>query len=40
LGSVEKRKLADLVVLDGNPIEDINNTHRISAVYKGGVVAG
>jgi imidazolonepropionase-like amidohydrolase len=36
LGSVEKRKLADLVVLDGNPLEDISNTRRISAVYKGG----
>ena len=36
LGSVEKRKLADLVVLDGNPLDDIRNTRRISAVYKGG----
>ena len=36
LGSVEKRKLADLVVLDGDPLDDINNTQRISAVYKGG----
>lgn len=36
LGSVEKRKLADLVVLDGDPLDDIRNTQRISAVYKGG----
>jgi len=36
LGTVEKRKLADLVVLDGNPLDDIGNTRRISAVYKGG----
>ena len=36
LGSVEAGKLADLVVLDGNPLDDIRNTRRISAVYKGG----
>ncbi len=36
LGTVEKRKLADLVVLDADPLEDIRNTRRISAVYKGG----
>lgn len=36
LGAVEKRKLADLVVLDGDPLEDIGNTRRIRAVYKGG----
>ncbi|MCQ3805272.1 MAG: amidohydrolase family protein [bacterium] len=36
LGSVEKRKLADLVVLDGDPLEDIRNTQQITAVYKGG----
>ena len=36
LGSVEKRKLADLVVLDGDPLEDIRNTQEITAVYKGG----
>ncbi len=36
LGTVEQRKLADLVVLDADPLEDIRNTRRISAVYKGG----
>ncbi len=36
LGTVEKRKLADLVVLEADPLEDISNTRRISAVYKGG----
>ena len=36
LGSVEKRKLADLVVLDGDPLDDIRNTQKINAVYKGG----
>ena len=38
LGSVEKRKLADLLVLDGDPLADISNTKRIAAVYKGGQV--
>jgi len=38
LGSVEKRKLADLVVLEGDPLSDISNTKRIAAVYKGGRV--
>ena len=36
LGTVEKRKPADLVVLEGDPLEDIRNTQRIAAVYKGG----
>lgn len=41
LGTVEKRKLADLVVLEADPLDDIRNTRRISAVYKGGqAVAG
>ena len=36
LGSVEPRKLADLILLDRNPLEDIRNTRTISAVILDG----
>lgn len=35
-GTVEKGRLADLVLLEANPLDDINNTRRISAVVVDG----
>jgi tetratricopeptide (TPR) repeat protein len=36
MGSVEAGKLADLVLLDANPLTDINNVRKISAVVADG----
>jgi imidazolonepropionase-like amidohydrolase/ketosteroid isomerase-like protein len=38
LGTIEKGKTADLVVLDADPLEDIDNIRRISLVMKDGRV--
>ena len=36
IGSLEPGKLADLVILDGNPLENIRNTERVETVVLGG----
>jgi imidazolonepropionase-like amidohydrolase len=35
-GAIEKGHMADLVMLDGNPLADIRNTRKIAAVVLGG----
>jgi len=36
IGTIEQGKVADLVLLDADPIADIRNTRRIHAVIQGG----
>ena len=38
LGTIQEGKLADLVLLDANPLEDIRNTTKIRAVVSGGKI--
>jgi imidazolonepropionase-like amidohydrolase len=38
LGTIEVGRLADLIVVEGNPLEDIDNVRRLQLVLKEGVV--
>jgi imidazolonepropionase-like amidohydrolase len=38
-GTVEVGKIADLVILDANPLEDIRNIRRVNRVIRGGIAA-
>ncbi len=35
-GVLEKGRIADLLILDGDPLQDIRNTQKINSVYKAG----
>jgi len=37
LGTLEKGKQADFLVLSANPLDDIRNTRKINSVWIGGV---
>ena len=38
IGTLEKRKFADLVAVAGDPLQDISEMERVKFVMKGGVV--
>ena len=40
VGTVEVGKIADLVILDANPLDDIRNVRRVHRVIRGGIVVG
>jgi imidazolonepropionase-like amidohydrolase len=40
LGTIAPGMLADVLVLDADPLADIRNTRRIARVVRGGVLYG
>jgi len=38
VGTIEKGKIADLVLLDASPLTEIGNTRKINAVVVGGTL--
>ena len=38
IGTIENGKIADLVLLDANPLENIKNIRKINTVIKSGVI--
>jgi len=38
LGSLEEGKLADIIVIDGNPLEDIRDTDKVTHTMVNGVL--
>ncbi len=38
LGTLEPGKLADIVILDGNPLADISDVLKVKVVIKGGEI--
>ena len=40
VGTVEIGKIADLVILDANPLDDIRSVRRVNRVIRGGIVVG
>jgi imidazolonepropionase-like amidohydrolase len=38
LGTVEHGKLADMIVIDGDPLRDISNVRKVALVIKDGAV--
>jgi imidazolonepropionase-like amidohydrolase len=39
LGTLEPGKLADIIIVDGDPLIDVDAMDRVRAVIKGGEVA-